>query len=537
MFLFSTSFGQVNLEDGLIVYYPFNGNCNDESGNGNNGTVNGPTLTYDQSGNANSAYEFDGIDDYINPVYPTLNSQSFSFCAWFKNYGFDEYQDDQSIFGGRTGTTSSIIYNMVQFNGYDSVYTQIKGIGGGNERPTIKEALYVLDNQWHFWTITSDSNNFALYLDGNLIKSVPQTISGDLTENALIGAYYHYSTSFNSFFAGIIDEVRIYNRALSGEEVAELYDLDADPTQEKLLYVKRGDPAGWSIEDKPGSQFKEMSIWESKGNIVTKMNLSETTITSELLSNYDVLRFNGYGGGGRTEFTEAEGEAIFNWVQNGGKCLAEGCWSRFNTLFTNFGIIKVSEHDDWTGFPYHGAPFNISPVTGPISEINVLAIEAMDQPILANNNTLTVDASVSGYAAVLHGKFGEGKIVFTLNEGWSHDATHVGNAYRSDIYEGDNLEFLDNVITYLESTTGISEQDNMLTNIKFYPNPASNVIKFKMNKSVYCQIFDSYGRLMISQKLSGHDKQIDISRLTAGIYLVRVKRNDELIATQTLIKQ
>jgi len=54
---------QVNLQDGLVAFYPFNGNANDESGNLNNGTVNGATLTTDRFGNGNSAYNFNGIDE------------------------------------------------------------------------------------------------------------------------------------------------------------------------------------------------------------------------------------------------------------------------------------------------------------------------------------------------------------------------------------------------------------------------------------------------------------------------------------------
>ena len=51
---------------GLVAYYPFNGNANDESGNGNHGTVSGASLTYDRSGSTRSAYSFDGVDDWIN---------------------------------------------------------------------------------------------------------------------------------------------------------------------------------------------------------------------------------------------------------------------------------------------------------------------------------------------------------------------------------------------------------------------------------------------------------------------------------------
>ena len=57
---------KVDLDRGLVAYYPFNGNANDESGNGNDGIVNGSTLTSDRNGDDNAAYEFDGLNGYID---------------------------------------------------------------------------------------------------------------------------------------------------------------------------------------------------------------------------------------------------------------------------------------------------------------------------------------------------------------------------------------------------------------------------------------------------------------------------------------
>ena len=62
------------LTNGLIAYYPFNGNANDASGNGNNGTVYGATLTADRFGNPNSAYYFNGTNNYITAAIPNLPS-------------------------------------------------------------------------------------------------------------------------------------------------------------------------------------------------------------------------------------------------------------------------------------------------------------------------------------------------------------------------------------------------------------------------------------------------------------------------------
>src|SRR5689334_529028 len=77
---------QVNLSQGLVAYYPFSGNPNDASGSGNNGVLqNGVQLTNDRFGSPNSAYSFDGVDDYISiPYSSTLNfSSAFSVALYF----------------------------------------------------------------------------------------------------------------------------------------------------------------------------------------------------------------------------------------------------------------------------------------------------------------------------------------------------------------------------------------------------------------------------------------------------------------------
>ncbi|MBI4647080.1 MAG: hypothetical protein HY738_10945 [Bacteroidia bacterium] len=85
-----SGFSQVNLDSGLVAKYYFNGNADDESGNGNNGTVNGATLSTDRFGNINSTYSFDGIDDYI--VVPHSSSldltTAITRCAWIRPTAF-----------------------------------------------------------------------------------------------------------------------------------------------------------------------------------------------------------------------------------------------------------------------------------------------------------------------------------------------------------------------------------------------------------------------------------------------------------------
>ncbi|MCF8268263.1 MAG: carboxypeptidase regulatory-like domain-containing protein, partial [Ignavibacteriales bacterium] len=68
---------------GLVAYYPFNGNANDESGNGNNGTVYGAAMTKDRFGNANKAYSFDGVNDYIKASSNSLPTGARTISVWF----------------------------------------------------------------------------------------------------------------------------------------------------------------------------------------------------------------------------------------------------------------------------------------------------------------------------------------------------------------------------------------------------------------------------------------------------------------------
>ena len=74
--------------NGLVGYWPFNGNANDESGNGNNGVVNGATLTSDRFGNAGKAYNFSASErDYIVSSQIGMNNLTGTFSSWVEFNG------------------------------------------------------------------------------------------------------------------------------------------------------------------------------------------------------------------------------------------------------------------------------------------------------------------------------------------------------------------------------------------------------------------------------------------------------------------
>ena len=206
--------GDMLMKDGLVAYYPFNGNANDESGNGNNGTVNGATLTNDRCGNPNSAYSFTGYD-YINLPYVMKTSQEneHSVNAWIKFIyaptGF------AMIIGQASSSDDNYLYLLI-----DTLSNRIcnwrKSYG---ELPSTWN-----DKNWHNVSYVHIANGAKtddkLYWDGDLLATGTDFgVWVEQTTNWNIG----HNSNNDHFFQGIIDDIRIYNRALSDAEVKTLY--------------------------------------------------------------------------------------------------------------------------------------------------------------------------------------------------------------------------------------------------------------------------------------------------------------------------
>ena len=212
----STSFADLN--NGLVAYFPFNGNANDLSGNGHNGTVFGAVLTTDRFGNANSAYSFDGVNDYIdlsNTAGLNFTSGGFTLAAWVK---FTADNNDDAIIGKH-------------INGYWNGYFLGAGNIGGpanvfnfyvsNDPRSITTETYN-DGNYHFVAGSYDGAYQYLYVDGVLKSSRQNTYTTTNNINISIGRHSAQSDIYGGYFSGVIDDVRIYNRSLSASEIQQL---------------------------------------------------------------------------------------------------------------------------------------------------------------------------------------------------------------------------------------------------------------------------------------------------------------------------
>jgi len=229
-----TSFAELN--SGLVAYYPFNGDANDESVNANDGTVyGGATLAIDRFENTDASYSFDGNDDYIMlPRTSTLSPSEFTLSTWvllssynisYTNCGYVVYSTYNTVdYGGLifyisdTGKTSIRLHNGIRY-------------GGENGNRDLKGDQIISLNQWTHIAATFNGSELKTYLNGN-------NDGYKLLDNEYL--YLAYSDSgygspkigksswtsenyLENSFHGKIDDIRIYNRALSENEVMELY--------------------------------------------------------------------------------------------------------------------------------------------------------------------------------------------------------------------------------------------------------------------------------------------------------------------------
>jgi len=224
----------LNSNKGLVAYYPLNNNANDASGHGNNGTLYGPTAVADRDLNENSAYQFNGSTNYIligNPVPASLQIQNeITLSAWIYASNYPASNTLSLIVGsqcdncGQSGATI-FLDGRTNTDGMTNPAGHIHfQIGNGTWHQTNSNSKVPL-NQWVHIAATRKANEVAkIYYNG---VSQPLT-STDWTVGTIrytgtdfsIGRQKDYS---NRFFNGKIDEVRVYNRALSETEVKALY--------------------------------------------------------------------------------------------------------------------------------------------------------------------------------------------------------------------------------------------------------------------------------------------------------------------------
>src|SRR3990172_11283700 len=170
--LIDTKVAFADLKDGLVAYYPFNGNANDESGNGNNGTVYGATLTTDRFGNANSAYDFDGNDNIVVPDSNTLDlTTHFTLAAWVKPHSLmnDPAQGGIISKNGDYGVNNG--YQLGITNSNTQIWCLFNADGESWPGNKLLARAIVPVNEWSHIACTYDNDTLRIFHNGILVGS------------------------------------------------------------------------------------------------------------------------------------------------------------------------------------------------------------------------------------------------------------------------------------------------------------------------------------------------------------------------------
>ncbi len=211
--------------DSLVAYFPFNGNANDESGNGNNGTVYGATLTTDRFGNENSTYYFSGNDFIEVPDDATLDiSGSLTLSLWYKHQG--KMYDYARLLSKAWDTFGEpwLCYGLTLNNQdeYNQNVTSNAHLSSTEKTYCGSNTIFNHDEWYHICAVFDTLSKFStIYINGkfdNQSAIVNKTI-GVSNSNLQIGN----DPNVYQGIVGSIDDIRIYSRVLNESEIKLLF--------------------------------------------------------------------------------------------------------------------------------------------------------------------------------------------------------------------------------------------------------------------------------------------------------------------------
>lgn len=221
--------------DGLVAYYPFNGNANDESGNGHHATVNGAILSSDRDGNNEKAYEFshegasfgDNLQSIYIPFHSDFQSENFTVSIWFKadSYGWNgNSKIESTLFSKRENSSqpNQATYRIQLSSNFTR--SEIGGPDGDDEIPCKAVSAELNLGAWYHAASSYDGTTLKQYINGVKVSE----INCDLSHNAIStsGIMLGQTWQYNGYWYhldGKLDEFMVYNRPMTEQEMENYY--------------------------------------------------------------------------------------------------------------------------------------------------------------------------------------------------------------------------------------------------------------------------------------------------------------------------
>jgi hypothetical protein len=284
---------------GLVGWWPFNGNANDESGNGHNGTpINGVTLSTDRFGITNKAYSFDGIDDYIDVDVNSILTDGITISVWIKsNLPNSQFEHKGIVWSRLSGPGGNPPFPPNQATG---VMIHPNGLlsnaSDGTSLVTLQDVGQYYNNAlWFNIIFCYDSNSGVakFYVNGSeTVSNNTSVLNGiDLAYNTIKIGKDEITGYGNRHWLGSIDDIGIWNRALSQSEVMALYNSCSAPSASIT-------PSGNTIFCQGGSVTLQANTgvgytyqWYNNGTAI--QNATQSSYQATTSGSYTVLVTNG----------------------------------------------------------------------------------------------------------------------------------------------------------------------------------------------------------------------------------------------------
>ncbi len=275
-----------NITTGLVASYPFTNNANDASGNNNNGTVTGATLTTDRFGNTNSAYDFNGTSNFIQVAHSAslTFSTAVSFSFWLNSpdytMGTTGPLNERTPIGKMSGTGDGIAFETV-----DNMGTCCGAqfyLRNGVTPVSYEDTAAMPINSWVHIAGSYDGTTLNLYQNNVLLGSATGSLNlTSVTQELFIGK----EGSNGRFFKGKIDDLRIYNRALTDCDVDSLFHMANLCTGVTASISPQGNTtfcAGGSValNASAGSSYSWSNSATTQNITATQTNTYSVTVTN-----------------------------------------------------------------------------------------------------------------------------------------------------------------------------------------------------------------------------------------------------------------
>jgi len=282
--------------DHLIAYYPFDGNANDESGNAHHAIVYNATLTTDRFSVSEKAYYFDGNGDYIDLGDWEMGGE-MSICFWVK---FDNFSDNNYVmvfkFSNYSSPSTDWWRDAIYLNNQETTSQGNFGIfsgDNGDHSHSISATNLFSETEWVLVTLVVQGTTMKIYKNNSLATSGTDTHepSSKVRVHQYLGMQ---NMSWDSWFKGKIDNLKIYSRALTDAEINALYNepqdwsLPVTLTDFSALSVSGGVFLNWTTESETENlgfilekRNRETGEWKQVASYLADKTLEGHGSTSE----------------------------------------------------------------------------------------------------------------------------------------------------------------------------------------------------------------------------------------------------------------